>query len=72
MCGCRGKVDEKLAYKNAKIASGFTASFEDGPTRGMRLAPPMILLEKADKNKRGSLPALLASYCPFCGEEYPR
>jgi hypothetical protein len=70
MCECRKKLDEKLAAKNAKIATGFTASFEDGPTRGMQLAPPMIVLEKADKKKRGSLPILMASYCPFCGHEY--
>lgn len=69
MCVCRAKIDEKLAEKNARVASGFTASFDDGPTRVMRLAPPMILLEKVDKNKRGKLPVMLSSYCPFCGEE---
>lgn len=70
MCGCRQQVNEKLIERNAKIAAGFTASFNDGPTRGMGLSPPMILLEKADKKKRGELPTLIATFCPFCGEKY--
>lgn len=72
MCSCRERVDAKLTERNARIAFGFCASNEDGPTRGMSLSPPMIVLEKLDKKKRGSLPTLIASYCPFCGKEYAR
>lgn len=70
MCDCREAVDRRLAFVNARIASGFVANFDDGPTRGMELAPPMIVLEKIDNKKRSSLPTLLASCCPFCGERY--
>ena len=70
MCQCLERIDEKLVNRNAKIAVGFTAGFDDGPTRKMGLAPPMIELEKADKKKRGALPILMATYCPFCGVKY--
>lgn len=70
MCQCRERIDEKLADQNAKIAVGFTAGFNDGPTLKMGLAASMIELEKADKKKRGALPILMATYCPFCGVKY--
>lgn len=70
MCDCREAVNKRLALSNSTIAFGFVASSEDGPTRGMRLSPPMIMLEKIDKAKRGAMPTLLATCCPFCGERY--
>jgi hypothetical protein len=65
MCDCRKAVDERLSVSNARIAFGFTIS---GGRRD--LSPPMIVLEKLDDKKRGKLPSLLATFCPFCGERY--
>jgi hypothetical protein len=69
MCNCRERVNKKLAARNAEIAAGFMLTNNDGPTRGMKLSPPMIMLEKVDAKKRGKLPILVAAYCPFCGKE---
>ena len=69
MCDCRTRVDENLKAHNARIAAGFTFATE-GKRASMDLAPPMILLEKIDRKKRGKPPTLLATYCPFCGENY--
>lgn len=65
MCDCRKAVDERLAFSNARIAFGFT--FSDA---NMDISPPMIVLEKLDDKKRGRVPTLLATCCPFCGERY--
>ncbi len=64
-CNCRNRVDEDLAVSNARIAVGFMVS---GSV--MDISPPMIVLEKRDAGKRGKLPTLLATYCPFCGTRY--
>lgn len=65
MCDCRKAVNERLSVSNAKIGEGLM--FGDS---GVKLAPPMILLEKVAKDKRTRLPTLLATCCPFCGERY--
>ena len=70
MCECRERINEKLAERNAKISVGFCFDNQDGPSRKMILAPPSIELEKVDKKKRGALPILSASFCPFCGQPY--
>jgi hypothetical protein len=65
MCECRSRVNSELAGHNAQLAYGF------GFTKsGFGLVPPMIALEKTDPKKRGKLPTLLATHCPFCGERY--
>lgn len=72
MCKCRTRIDADLAKHNARIAFGFT--FEPlgpPPARArMDVSPPMIVLEKQDSGRRGKLPTVLASYCPFCGKKY--
>jgi hypothetical protein len=65
MCDCRKAVNERLAFSNAKIAEGLL--FGEGR---LDLASPQIVLEKIDKDKRGKLPNLIATCCPFCGERY--
>lgn len=71
MCDCREAVNKRLAFSNARIATGFVLNTkDDGPIAGMDLAPPMIALEKIDEKKRGKPPTLLATCCPFCGERY--
>lgn len=69
MCDCRKAVNERLSFSNARIAFGFTFSELEGKG-GMKLSPPMILLERVDQSKRGKPPTLLATCCPFCGERY--
>lgn len=65
MCNCRAAVDQNLASRNARVAVGMFF----GNSR-IDLAPPMVVLEKIDGNRRGKLPNLVASYCPFCGKKY--
>lgn len=65
MCDCRAAVNERLVSSNAKIAMGLL--FGEGK---LEAAPPMIVLEKADDRKRGRLPVLVATCCPFCGERF--
>lgn len=65
MCNCRAAVNKNLVNENAKIAVGLFF----GNSR-IDLAPPMIVLERIDSSRRGKLPNLIASYCPFCGEKY--
>lgn len=67
MCECRESIDKELAASNAKIAAALLIDH-----CVLNLAPPMIALEKIDEKKRGRLPNLLATYCPFCGERYKR
>lgn len=64
MCKCADAVDAELAAKNGRLAFGFTV--REGR---MELTRPLIQLEKLDGKKRGKLPSLVASYCPFCGEK---
>jgi hypothetical protein len=66
MCDCIRAVNKRLAFSNARIAYGFTFKHQGG----IDLAPPMIVLEKIDKTKRGVPPILLATCCPFCGGRY--
>lgn len=67
MCECRTAIDTELAASNAKI--GIALLIGDG---SLDLAPPLIVLEKVDEKKRGRLPNLVATYCPFCGVKYTR
>lgn len=59
---CFEKFDKALAEKNGRLAFAFTLS--DKLDLGMRL---LIATEKLDKTKRKAVPAVMASYCPFCG-----
>ena len=68
MCGCQEAVNKRLAFSNAKIAFGLMWTSGDNPA--INVMPPTIMLEKVDKSKRGRLPTLLATCCPFCGERY--
>lgn len=65
MCDCQKAVDEQLAGSNARIAFGLLFG-----NATIDRSPAMIVLEKVDEKKRGKLPTLLATCCPFCGERY--
>jgi hypothetical protein len=60
MCDCVDRLNGKLAEKNAAIVTNLF-----GPAR------TCVTLYKVDEKKRGRLPVLVASHCPFCGVEYP-
>jgi hypothetical protein len=61
MCDCVKEVDAMLRDKNAVLV---TTLFGD----------PKVVIQtvKLEPRKRGSLPYMLASYCPFCGEAYAK
>lgn len=69
MCDCREAVNKRLEVGNAKIAFGLM--WTPGANPSVDQMPPTIVLEKIDKRKRGRLPTLMATCCPFCGERYP-
>jgi hypothetical protein len=57
-------VNKQLADKNTRIEQAF----------GMRGTVPnvMIKTEKLDDSKRVKPCNIFASFCPFCGAEYPK
>jgi hypothetical protein len=64
MCECRQKMDEKLKEVNGRLAAAFLIT--EGNALRVRYC---IQTEKLDKAKRKPVPTVVASYCPFCGEE---
>ena len=60
-CKCITDADKKLASKNAKLTVTFNL---------MGQVFPQIMVEKADTKKRGPLPILVPTFCPFCGKKY--
>lgn len=58
-CKCVRKVNKILLEKNARLVTTLLTG---------KVA---CVVEKADDTKRGKLPYMLASYCPFCGKAYP-
>lgn len=64
MCDCIKKFDEKLVEHNGRLAMAMQVT----ETLGLR-ARLLIATEKIDKTKRKPVPAVMASFCPFCGEK---
>ena len=64
MCDCMKQVNERLAERNAKLATTFQVTHDMGIK--MRL---LVATEKIDKAKRKPVPVVTASFCPFCGEK---
>lgn len=60
MCDCITEVNTKLAEHNTCVSM---------PLIGRQ--QPFVMTEKVDEKKRGKVPLLFASCCPFCGEKYP-
>ncbi len=58
-CTCIERVDNDLRSHNAAIETNIFGT-------------PMALvrLYKIDEKKRGKIPLLQASFCPFCGARY--
>lgn len=60
MCDCIKNVNELLAAHNAVLVL---------PMFGAQR--PFIETTKREGSKRGKPPKMQASFCPFCGEQYP-
>lgn len=65
-CSCIADVDAKLADHNARLGVAFSFSHKGVPGQ----AWPHLVVEKIDAKKRGRLPVMVPTYCPFCGEPY--
>lgn len=64
-CDCLDRIDRLLAGKNTRLVS--TIEWKDGgPSRA-------ILRTEQSETGRGKPKAMavVASFCPFCGSEYP-
>lgn len=64
MCGCIEKINERLKEFNTEINVPFWSS--------SGFLAPFIETRKLDDKKRGKPRAVVASYCPLCGEKYPQ
>lgn len=65
MCDCIKKIDAELKDHNGRIALAILLPAEGSNALRSRV---LVRTEKLDANKRKSVPAVMASYCPFCGE----
>jgi hypothetical protein len=62
MCECIKRVDSDLAERDVNAAI---------ETNIFGAPMALVRLYKVDEKKRGKVPLLQASFCPFCGEKYP-
>lgn len=62
MCTCIDNIDADLLARGTNAAV-LTNMFGHPRT--------LVMLYKHEEKKRGRLPLLQASFCPFCGERYP-
>lgn len=60
MCECISNVDGFLKDRNAFVNFNM---LDKSPKA-------FVLLEKVDVKKRGKVPLMQATYCPFCGVKY--
>lgn len=59
-CDCITRVNADLRAHNGKITL---------PLIGRQ--QPFVQTNKLDEKKRGKVPLLFATFCPFCGSKYP-
>lgn len=63
MCDCAEKVGRALRYKGLMLNRSLLSS---------RVIIPLYRRDKAIvETRRGKPSYIVASHCPFCGEEYP-
>lgn len=65
MCDCIREIDEHLEKYNTKL--GAAIGIRD---RQLVLFGVYIETYKIETKRRGRPKAIVASYCPFCGEKY--
>lgn len=68
-CVCAAKVNELLAPQNGQLVCSLRM-FPAGKKHEFH-ARAVVECEKVDSIKRGRLKKLVATFCPFCGVEYP-
>lgn len=70
MCNCISKINKKLEAEksNTRVTTALLLNFKTGKERCVA----KIQTEKADSRKREKAKPIIPSYCPFCGEEYPK
>ena len=66
-CECIRLLNETLASRNAVLVVHQSCSIDTG-TLGAPMATIAVCPLKL--KKRGRLPVLVASFCPFCGRSY--
>lgn len=67
MCNCYEKVNVGIADANMRVARGFSI------IGNALIGRTMIATERLQKGGKKILPALLATFCPFCGvRELPK
>jgi len=67
MCKCIEKVNENLKPSNLVLEVPCRVSMGSLDLLSQRI---VVKVSKLDKKKRGAVPNVFASYCPFCGEQY--
>lgn len=65
MCNCITKVNKLLIENGSNTKLGITF-----PLDGRKPKRVLIAVEKLDIAKRSKRVAVMADYCPFCGEKY--
>lgn len=60
-CNCIAEMDEHLAPHNCQLVTNLL-----GPQRAV------VATMKVVSKKRGAVPYVMATYCPFCGVAYPK
>lgn len=65
MCNCIAAVDKLLAKENGRIA--ITMQLVDLKRTRNRIS---IVTQKLNPRKRGNLPPVLATFCPWCGKQF--
>lgn len=68
-CNCINKLDDKFREQNLKLV-GYAFMMPDFRSV-VTIRTEWVDKSKAPKGKRKSPPAMIASYCPFCGVKYP-
>lgn len=68
MCDCITLMNEALEPHEAKL--DLQALFDMRQGRRTIDVRPQILCYRIDPKKRKALPAIMAEYCPFCGDRY--
>ncbi len=65
MCKCVEEMDKELKSHNGRVALAILM-----PAEGSNRLRSRVLVQtmKLDTKKRKPVPAVMASYCPFCGE----
>jgi hypothetical protein len=65
-CGCLEKANEAVKEKGYAFQTR-VMFHRDSST--LRVAGPLLLLEKLDSKSRKPLPSAFCAYCPFCGKK---